>query len=81
MEWISVKDTTPTVSERYGNIRVIACWGDHPENVAEKTYCRRMVRGKEVFRFENAYGGICNMPITHWMPLPEPPTPSPPSFP
>lgn len=74
-KWISVEERLPELPQSaglYKKVRVIVAWGNSPENVAECTYCEEPVRNKMVRRWRTSYG-LCNMSITHWMPLPSPP--------
>ena len=74
MEWISVKDRLPAIPDsKYSyeqQVKVIGCWGEH---WSEFSYVRRMVRGKQIDRFE-WNGRINTFPIEYWgIPLPPKP--------
>ena len=74
--WIAVSDRLPEISKdapSYATyVKVIACWGNRIENVAQMDYCRRIVRGKEVYRFE-WMGRISPWKVDYWMEFPNPP--------
>lgn len=53
-------------------IKVIACWGSDPNQMAEMDYARKIIRGKEIHRFE-WFGRISPWVILYWMYLPESP--------
>lgn len=62
MEWISVKDRTPTISERLGHVYD----GKHIRN--DVYFCPDSKQWtREVCRWEEEVN------VTHWMPLPEKP--------
>lgn len=77
MKWISVNDKMPEpieVFQNYYTIRVIACWGNNPDEVAEMHYVRELVKGKFVERWKrNGFLLPSGWKIKAWMPVPEPP--------
>ena len=74
--WVAVSERLPEIPKdgpSYAQeVKVIACWGDRIENTAEMRYCRRKVRGKEVYRFE-WMGKISPWKVNYWMEFPKPP--------
>ena len=74
--WVAVSERLPEIPKdgpSYAQeVKVIACWGDRIENTAEMRYCRRKVRGKEVYRFE-WMGRIAPWKVNYWMEFPKPP--------
>lgn len=74
--WVSVSERLPKIPKggpSYAQeVKVIACWGDRNEFMAEMRYCRRKVRGKEVYRFE-WMGKISPWKVNYWMEFPKPP--------
>ena len=77
-EWISVEDRLPNVCKSksgYENIGVIACVkGNNNNYVGYRIYERACVRGKTVYRWKFPWDRISDEKITHWMPLPTPPS-------
>ena len=76
MEWIDVKKELPKIPEglpEYNrSVKVIAAWGNKPENTAEMSYCEEIVRGKVICRFKwNCK--ISPWEVLFWMPFPKPP--------
>lgn len=72
--WVSVSERLPEIPKDNPcqMVKVIACWGDRNEGMAEMRYCRRKVRGKEVYRFE-WMGKISPWKVNYWMEFPKPP--------
>lgn len=74
--WVSVDNRLPEIpkdSPSYmQEVKVIACWGKEMNNVAQMSYCKRSVRGKDVYRFE-WNGRISPWKIDYWMEFPKPP--------
>lgn len=74
--WVAVSERLPEIPKdapSYAqHVKVIACWGNRIENVAQMDYCRRTVRGKEVYRFE-WMGKISPWKVDYWMEFPKPP--------
>lgn len=72
--WIPVTDRLPeagTRSNGWGDVTVIATNGKF---VRPLIYERAIVRGKVVWRWKWPWDRIYDgNPVTHWMPLPEPP--------
>lgn len=72
--WIPVTDRLPeagTRSNGWGDVTVIATNGKF---VQPLIYERAIVRGKVVWRWKWPWDRIYDgNPVTHWMPLPEPP--------
>lgn len=72
--WIPVTDRLPeagTRSNGWGGVTVIATNGKF---VRPLIYERAIVRGKVVWRWKWPWDRIYDgNPVTHWMPLPEPP--------
>lgn len=72
-KWVSVTERLPEINEDETYYKkVIACWGTDIHHVAEMKYCRRIVRGKTVYRFEWD-GRISPWEVKYWMELPQPP--------
>ena len=74
--WVAVSERLPEIPKDapsyIDHVKVIACWGNKSENVAQMDYCRRIVRGKEVYRFEWK-GQISPWEVEYWMEFPKPP--------
>ncbi len=74
--WVAVLERLPEIPKDappyLEHVKVIACWGNKSENVAQMDYCRRIVRGKEVYRFE-WMGKISPWKVDYWMEFPKPP--------
>lgn len=73
MEWISVKDRLPEVTNIIGNKSDIClCYSDA---CLGKYFVLSYDFDNEEFSHATSHDSIYN-PITHWMPLPEPPATS-----
>ena len=72
-QWIDAKVELPKpIDKGYAkSIRVIGCWGDSADNIAEVDFEETIIRGKEVKRFK-WNNIICPWNIIKWMPLPKP---------
>ena len=74
--WVAVSERLPEIPKdapSYSqHVKVIACWGNRIENVAQMDYCRRIVRGEEVYRFE-WMGKTSPWKVDYWMEFPKPP--------
>jgi hypothetical protein len=64
-EWISVEDRLPEI---YDRVLINYTY----EGGYNKTICAKYIGGKYGWVIEDDKEGMCK--ITHWMPLPEPPT-------
>ena len=72
--WVSITERLPDLTDKkfeYGH-KVITCWGKTKANMAEMFFCKRNIRGKDVFRFE-WNGRIDPFGVKYWMEFPKPP--------
>lgn len=73
-EWVSVDERMPTIEKDYGGYGSVSVNVFNGKTVLPMDWESSVVRGKKVFRWKYPYGRIYDgTPITHWMPLPEPP--------
>lgn len=74
--WVAVSERLPEIPKDVPSydqrVKVIASWGNKIENMAEMYFCRRIVRGKEVYRFE-WMGKISPWKVDYWREFPNPP--------
>lgn len=74
--WVATSERLPEIPKdapSYSqHVKVIACWGNREENMVQMNYCRRIVRGKEVHRFE-WMGKLSPWKVDYWMEFPMPP--------
>ena len=74
-EWVSVEERLPTIEKGYCGYGSVSVNVFNGKSVLPMDYESSVVRGKKIFRWKYPWGRIYDgEPITHWMPLPEPPT-------
>jgi len=73
-KWVSVTDRLPDLTENefaFGH-KIIACWGQSINNMAQMNYRTRTVRGTKIDYFE-WNGKIDPFGVKYWMEFPQPP--------
>ena len=74
-EWVSVEERLPTIEKGYCGYGSVSVNVFNGKSVLPMDYESSVVRGKKIFRWKYPWGRIYDgEPITHWIPLPEPPT-------
>ena len=72
--WVAVTDGLPDLTDKeyaYGH-KVITCWGESKNNMAQMNYRTRTVRGEKINYFE-WNGKIDPFGVKYWMEFPQPP--------
>ena len=70
MEWISVKDRLPKTNSKFGESDYILCYTESKEQVV----CWYTKNREWIVANFKADSTPLNIDITHWMPLPNPPS-------